>query len=89
MVRIVSQKFGSDADVGNRIVSQLNISGLKEMKDDLMSASITGGLKAQIICVRKSHFTDIEQQYADSNHIAVVSKEHLFDDLRRILNPGF
>jgi len=87
MFKAITQQFGSESDIGNRIVGELKISGLKEMKDDLMSANITGGLQAQIICIRKTPFTEPEQQYANANRIAVATKKTLYDDMRRILNP--
>jgi hypothetical protein len=75
-----------DRETAGRICSLLKISGIKTMKDDLLSGRVLGGLNARIICVRQTEFNEVEQQYAGANGIAIALKKRLLDDLAAILD---
>jgi hypothetical protein len=87
VVKNVENKLGKDDPAAERVRSAFSLSGMKEMKDDMISATITGGLRAGILCIRKSGFNETEMQYAADHSIHVAAKRSLYDDLRRILNP--
>ncbi len=88
VIQRVSSVLPPEDPALERVISHFSLSGMKEMKDDMLSASMTGGLRAGIICVRKTEFTETEAQYARDHQIAVASKKNLYNDMNRILRPG-
>jgi hypothetical protein len=82
----IRQAMKDDRETAGRICSLLKISGIKTMKDDLLSGRVLGGLNARIICVRQTEFNEVEQQYAGANGIAIALKKRLLDDLAAILD---
>lgn len=74
-------------DLFKRIQNELSISQTKAMKEDLLAIREVGGLKGQVICIRKSELPEEVVQYARLNSIEVILKNRLVEGLKTLLFP--
>jgi hypothetical protein len=71
-----------------RIRDQIQMKELKFLKEDLVLSRELGGLRGEVICVRKNKLTQEAENFANSNSIKVAYTDTLKEDLERILFPG-
>ncbi len=78
----------SAANLLARLDSEMKISPIKVLKEDLVAIGEIGGLLGRIVCVRKSRLSDEATAYARENRIETVLRPDLFEGFRRKLYPG-
>ncbi len=80
----------SDAtnDLLNRISKELSIGQTKVIKEDLIAIREAGGIQGQVLCIRKTKLPDEAAEFARRNHLPIILKSRLFEDLRSQLFPN-
>ncbi|MBV6501366.1 MAG: hypothetical protein CJBNEKGG_03876 [Prosthecobacter sp.] len=71
-----------------RIKKELSIGQTKVMKEDLLAIREAGGIQGQVLCVRKTEPSEEVAQFARHNHIPIIPKSRLVEDLRAQLFPN-
>lgn len=72
----------------DRITKELSIGQTKVMKEDLIAIREAGGIQGQVLCVRKTEPSEEVAQFARHNHISIIPKARLVEDLRAQLFPN-
>ena len=69
----------------DRIEQELERSATKVLKEDVVAINEIGGLRGQIVCVRRARLNRQAAAYAKRNSIEVVYKKELGEGIRRLL----